>query len=81
MPYELLERLCVARTPLTIDNQADIEKLQVLKAAQMIEADLPPVLFTRGHYCYAAHAVVMRVTPQGHAAIEKRRAEMAHAEP
>ncbi len=80
MPYELLERLCVARTPLTIDNQADIDKLIVLKAAQMIEADLPPVQFGRGHYCYAAQAVVMRVTPQGHAAIEKRRAELARAE-
>lgn len=81
MPYKLLERLCVAQTPLTIDDQADIDKLVVLKAAQLIEADLPPVQFGRGHYCYAAHAVVMRVTPKGWAAIEKLAAEMAHSEP
>ena len=77
-PYELLERLCVAHTHLTFDAQQDIERLVVLKAAEMIEADIPPVFHDGRCYRYVAHAVVMRVTALGHTAMNEHRAEVAH---
>lgn len=73
MPFELLKRLCCAELPLKIEEQSEIDKLMVLMAAKLIEADLPPRRQERGHYCYTGSAIVMRVTPLGHAAMKGRK--------
>jgi len=68
MPMRLLSRLCCARLPLLIDDQAEIQMCNVLRSAGLIEAELPPLLHQRGRVVYSGQATVMRVTPKGHAA-------------
>jgi hypothetical protein len=72
MPMELLCQLCCAQLPMTLDDQLDIQKCDVLRAAQLIEADLPPVLHERGRTVYAGQATVMRVTAKGLSAARQR---------
>ena len=72
MPMELLTRLCCAHLPLKIDDQLDIEKCDVLRAALLIEADLPPVLYERGRSVYSGQATVMRITAKGLSAARRR---------
>lgn len=72
MPMELLQRLCCARLPLNIEDQADIRKCELLRTAHLIEADLPPILDWHGASAYSGHATVMRVTRKGHAVLEMR---------
>ncbi|QNK69677.1 hypothetical protein [Variovorax sp. PAMC26660] len=66
MPMELLGKLCCAKLPLQLDDQTDIYKCDVLRSAQLIEAELPPVLHQRGSIVYSGQATVMRVTAKGH---------------
>lgn len=71
MPMHLLAQLCCAQLPMKIEEDDDIEKCCALRAAELIEADIPPYstfLGARGHAKYSGHATVMRVTPKGHAA-------------
>jgi len=72
MPMTLLSRLCCAQLPLTIDDPSDIEKCDVLRTAQLIEADLPPVRHERGRPVYSGQATVMRVTAKGLSAARQR---------
>jgi hypothetical protein len=66
---ELLKRLCCAQLPVNIDDDDDIEKCSVLRAAQLIEAEIPPILHEDlGQAMYSGHATVMRVTTRGRAA-------------
>lgn len=65
MPMQLLQRLCCAQLPMNIEGDDDIEKCTVLRAARLIEADIPPVLHSRGRSVYSGHATVMCVTPNG----------------
>lgn len=65
MPMQLLQRLCCAQLPMNIEVDDDIEKCAVLRAARLIEADIPPVLHSRGRSVYSGHATVMCVTPNG----------------
>ncbi|MDH6170853.1 hypothetical protein M2282_006033 [Variovorax boronicumulans] len=73
MPMTLLNRLCCTQLPLKIDDQDDIEKCNVLRTAQLIEADLPPVLHERGRTVYSGQATVMCVTAKGQAAAKRHR--------
>lgn len=57
-------------TPL--DAQDDIKKCAVLRAARLIEADIPPFLNERGTTCYSGQATVMCVTAKGRAVSRKR---------
>lgn len=66
MPYALLIRLCCAKLPETIGEQAEIDKLRFLQAQGLIEADIPYALPERGHHCYSGNATVMCVTRRGH---------------
>jgi hypothetical protein len=68
MPMQLLERLCGAHFPITLDAQDDIEKCAVLRAAKLIEADIPPFIHARGTTRYSGQATVMCVTAKGRAA-------------
>lgn len=72
MPMRLLERLYCAHLPMNIDDDDDIEKCSVLRAAKMVEADIPPVLILRGRTTYAGHATVTCVTESGRAALGMR---------
>jgi len=71
MPMALLIRLCCARLPLQVDDPLDIQKCDILRTAQLIEADLPPVLYQRGRSVYSGQATVMRVTAKGYAAAKQ----------
>jgi hypothetical protein len=73
MPMRMLSRLCCAQLPLLIDDQEEIQMCEVLRSAGLIEADLPPVLYRRGHHVYAGQATVMRVTPKGLSASGQKR--------
>jgi len=77
MPMQLLERLSCAQLPLDIDEDDDIGKCRVLRAARLIEADIPPVLHLRGRTSYAGHATVMCVTASGMAAARTRSRALA----
>jgi hypothetical protein len=79
MPMQLLERLSCAQLPMDIDEDDDIGNCRVLRAARLIEADIPPVLHLRGRTSYAGHATVMCVTASGMAAA--RRHEEADSSP
>lgn len=71
MPMQLLGRLCCARLPMQIVDQLDIQKCDVLRSAQLIEAELPPVVHQRGRTVYSGQATVMRVTDKGHSAAKQ----------
>ena len=72
MPMQLLERLYSANMPMTIDAHEDIEKCDLLRAARLIEADLPPFIHCQGRTTYSGQATVMRVTARGEAALKMR---------
>jgi hypothetical protein len=72
VPMQLLERLSCAHLPVDLDENDDIEKCRVLRAARLIEADIPPVLHLRGRTSYAGHATVMCLTASGKAAAGTR---------
>jgi len=72
MPMQLLERLCSATMPMTIDAHEDIEKCDLLRAAKLIEADLPPFIHHQGRITYSGQATVTGVTARGEAALKMR---------
>ncbi|WP_218509133.1 hypothetical protein [Variovorax sp. dw_308] len=75
MPYVLLERLRCARLPARIVDDSEIGKLEILRTAGLVEADLPPTHQVRGSQSYTGNAIVMRVTPSGHVAAKARSGE------
>lgn len=72
MPMQLLMRLCCTQLPKTIDDANEIKKCEVLRAAKLIEADIPPVIHHHGRITYSGQATVMCVTERGRAASEMR---------
>jgi len=72
MPMQLLERLYSADMPVTIDAHEDIERCDLLRAARLIEADLPPFMHYQGQTTYSGQATVMGVTARGAAALKMR---------
>ncbi|MDM0117710.1 hypothetical protein QTI66_37025 [Variovorax sp. J22R133] len=77
MPMHLLVRLSCAQLPTELDGNDDIERCRVLRAARLIEADIPPVLHLRGRTSYAGHATVTCVTASGKAAVGTRTCALA----
>jgi hypothetical protein len=45
---ELLSRLCNATMPCHLSDEDEIEKLSVLRAAQLVETEIPPIWRTAG---------------------------------
>ncbi|VTU41935.1 hypothetical protein [Variovorax sp. RA8] len=72
MPMELLSRLCKATMPCYVSDEDDIEKLSVLSAAQLVEADIPPMLEDAGLRWFSGVAVVHRVSGDGFSAVNGR---------
>jgi hypothetical protein len=69
MPMELLSRLCDATMPCYVSDEDEIEKLSVLRAAQLVEAEIPPMLEDGGLRWFSGPAVVHRVSRHGFAAV------------
>lgn len=65
MPMELLFVLAQSQLPMTVDASADVDKLRVLAAAQLVDARLPEVGTPR------RTAEVLAISPQGRAALAK----------
>jgi hypothetical protein len=65
MPLELLRAISASPMPVVIRAQEEIDKLRVLAAADMVEADIPPA----GN---PGAAVIRRITGYGRATIEAR---------
>jgi len=65
MPMELLFNLAQSELPVTIDNAADIDKLRVMAAAQLITAKLPEVDTPD------QTAVVLAISSEGRAALAR----------
>jgi hypothetical protein len=72
MPMQLLKRLCGAQLPMAFDGDEDIAKCSVLRAAKLIEADLPPVLYELRRVMHSGPATVLRVTASGESATGRR---------
>ena len=69
MPMELLARLCEAAMPCQLVDADDIEKLVVLRAAGLVEADIPPMLEEGGRRWFGGSARVHRVRAAGVTAV------------
>ena len=73
MPMKLLACLCEAAMPCEVADGDDIEKLVVLRAAGLVEADIPPLLEEGGLRWFGEPARVRRVLAEGVAAVRGRR--------
>lgn len=65
MPVELLQQIAESTLPLTLTSESAIDKLRVLVAADMVQAELPIPGFT-------GSAVVRTVTAYGRATLKAR---------
>lgn len=63
MPLDLMRALARGPLPTTVDDPDDIDRLRVLAAAHLIEAQLPPVDTP------TQPAQVLGLTPEGRAAL------------
>lgn len=70
MPMDFLRRIKDAEFPLELRDEADIRNAIVLEAAELIEAQLPAA----DAPLVDASAIVLRITPQGRAAISRSKA-------
>jgi hypothetical protein len=71
---ELLSRLCNATMPCHLSDEDEIGKLSVLRAAQLVEAEISPMLEDGGIRWFSGPAVVHRVSHHGFAAVSGREA-------
>lgn len=65
MPMELLFTLAQSRLPVTIEKPSDLDKLRVLAAAKLVDAQLPDV------GAQDQKAEVLAISQQGRAALAK----------
>lgn len=68
MPVELLVSIEERGLPATISDSVSIDKLRVLRAARLVEADIPSP-------DEEGAATVRRITAEGHLLLERLRAE------
>jgi hypothetical protein len=60
MPFEYLKEIARAELPLTVDQEADIDKLRVLRAADLVSVMLPSAQSGTQNF-----ARVLAITPKG----------------
>ncbi len=66
MPYQMLKYLTTVSGPTFLTEPDDIERAWLLRAAELVEADIPPfICLEDGHTRYAGAAVIHRVTAAG----------------
>ena len=66
MPMDFLRRIEKADFPLTVEEVADVDNVAVLRAAGLVEAEMVDAV---GGNPDTSRAVVLRITPEGHAAL------------
>lgn len=60
MPFEYLREIAQAELPLTVDQEANIDKLRVLRAADLVSVLLPSATSETQKF-----ARVLAITPKG----------------
>jgi hypothetical protein len=75
MPMELLQSIAAGTLPCKITRPADIDKVRVLAAAQLIDAVLPDV------YAEQQIATVLAITAEGREALLRAEPTWAPAHP
>jgi hypothetical protein len=66
MPYQLLKYLASVSGPTVLRDPDDIQRVALLKSAELVESDIPPTIyFQSGHIVYSGAAVIHRVTDAG----------------
>lgn len=66
MPYQMLKYLATVSGPTVWTEPDDIERAWLLRDAQLVEAEMPPILYLDdGHIRYAGAAMIHCVTPIG----------------
>lgn len=70
MPMELLRRLASQELPVALYAPADIDRLRVLRAADLVAALIPPVETLEGGAQVHKAAQVLCITPKGRRALE-----------
>jgi hypothetical protein len=69
MPMELLRRLAAQELPLALYAPADIDRLRVLRAADLVAALIPPVETMEGGAQVHRAAQVLCITSKGRDAL------------
>ena len=69
MPMELLKRLADMDLPVALYAPADIDRLRVLRAADLVAALIPPVETLEGGAQIHKAAQVLCITPKGRRAL------------
>jgi len=71
MPFEYLREIAHAKLPLTVEEESSIDKLRVLRAADLVSVLLPspgaPAQFAR----------VLAITPKGRAVLSAERERLS----
>jgi hypothetical protein len=75
MPLSYLMSLQHASLPKKVVTLVDVRHVSILKATGLIEAEIAPALDGSGTYKNARKAVVMRITEDGMAEINRMRIE------
>jgi hypothetical protein len=63
MPFEYLREIAQTQLPLTVDQEANIDKLRVLRAADLVSVMLPSTTTTTADAPQFAR--VLAITPKG----------------
>lgn len=66
MPMDFLRRIEKADFPLPVEEFADVNNVAVLRAAGLVEAEMIETVEGDPDTCCA---IVLRITPEGHAAL------------
>ena len=69
MPMELLRRLASQELPAAIYAPSDIDRLRVLRAAELVDALIPPVETLEGGAQVHKAAQVLSITSKGRRAL------------
>ena len=72
MPYILLEKLSHSPMPAEVHVPEDIQKLLALKAAGLVDAEIPKIKRSFGLQEFDGPATVNAVTPSGMTALKRR---------
>ncbi|KWT72099.1 MULTISPECIES: hypothetical protein [unclassified Variovorax] len=70
MPMELLRHIAQQPLPYTVYAPAELDKLRVLRAAELVSAFIPPAESLPSGCESHKPAQVLAITPKGHQALE-----------
>ncbi len=73
MPIEFLADIEKRRFPLVVRTMAEVDKVRVLKAAEMLTAAIPPCAYEDDGTPHQSAAIVFGLTEGGARAVRERR--------